>query len=163
MSFVTCHVKHTLASTVICYLKKCWKKKCSTQVSLQKYYLKHAIMWSKETTRYSCSSFLLSFKILFPEIQSNIIWKRSWLCTSVNNFIYLFLWSWAGGILKILQSYWFRERAVFSFLLTAGMVTNYAKLSAELRIERAKFQNMTKTKMKQKQNRWQKHYFSSFS
>ena len=31
--------------------------------------------------------------------------------------IYLFLWSWAGDILRILQSDWFRELAVFSYLL----------------------------------------------
>ena len=54
--------------------------------------------------------------------------------------IYLFLWSWAGGILRILQSDWFRERAVFSYLLTTVMVTNYAKRRVKLRIERAKFQ-----------------------
>ena len=54
--------------------------------------------------------------------------------------IYLFLWSWAGGILKILQSDWFRERAVFSYLLTTVMVTNYAKRRVKLRIERTKFQ-----------------------
>ena len=85
------------------------EKKCSTQVSLQTYYLKYAIMWNKETTHCSCSSFLLSFKILCPEIQSNIICKRPGLCTSVNNFIYLFLWSWAGGIQRILQCYWVRQ------------------------------------------------------
>ena len=46
----------------------------------------------------------------------------------------------APGILKILQSDWFRERAVFSYLLTTVMVTNYAKRRVKLRIERAKFQ-----------------------
>ena len=45
-----------------------------------------------------------------------------------------------GGILRILQSDWFRERAVFSYLLTTVMVTNYAKRRVKLRIERAKFQ-----------------------
>ena len=40
-----------------------------------------------------------------------------------------------------------------------GMVTNHTKHRVKLRIERAKFQNMTKTKNK----RWQKHDFSSFS
>ena len=40
--------------------------------------------------------------------------------------IYLFLWSWAGGILRILQSDWFWERAVFSYLLTTVMVTLFA-------------------------------------
>ena len=59
---------------------------------------------------------------------------------SVNKYIYLFLWSWEGGILRILQSDWFRERAVFSYLLTTVMVTNYAKRRVNLRIERAKFQ-----------------------
>ena len=54
--------------------------------------------------------------------------------------IYLFLRSWAVGILRILQSDWFRERAVFSYLLTTVMVTNYAKRRVKLRIERAKFQ-----------------------
>ena len=34
----------------------------------------------------------------------------------MNNFIYFFLWSWAGGILRILQSHWFRELAVFYFI-----------------------------------------------
>ena len=53
---------------------------------------------------------------------------------------YLLLWSWAGGILRILQSDWFREWAVFSYLLTTVMVTNYAKRRVKLRIERAKFQ-----------------------
>ena len=37
------------------------------------------------------------------------------------------------------------------YLLTTGMVTNYAiKRRVKLRIERAKFQNMTKTKAKTK-------------
>ena len=45
-----------------------------------------------------------------------------------------------GGILRILQSDWLRERAVFSYLLTTFMVTNYAKRRVKLRIERAKFQ-----------------------
>ena len=40
-----------------------------------------------------------------------------------NNYIYLSLWSWAGGILRILQSDWFRERTVFSYLLTTVTVT----------------------------------------
>ena len=53
--------------------------------------------------------------------------------------IYLFLWSWAGGILRILQSDWFREQAVFSYLLTTVMVTNYAKRRVKLRIERNGF------------------------
>ena len=57
-----------------------------------------------------------------------------------NDKFYLFLWSWAGNILRILQSDWFRERAVFSYLLTTVMVTNYAKRRVKLRIERAKFQ-----------------------
>ena len=35
---------------------------------------------------------------------------------------------------------------MFSYLLTTGIVTNYAKRRVKLRIERAKFQNMTKTK-----------------
>ena len=39
-----------------------------------------------------------------------------------------------------MQSDWFRERAVFSYLLTTVMVTNYAKRGVKLRIERAKFQ-----------------------
>ena len=50
---------------------------------------------------------------------------------------YLFLWSGADGILRILQSDWFRERAVFSYLLTTVMVTNYAERRVKLRIERA--------------------------
>ena len=45
-----------------------------------------------------------------------------------------------GGILRILQTDWLRERAVFSYLLTTVMVTNYAKRRVKLRIERAKFQ-----------------------
>ena len=45
-----------------------------------------------------------------------------------------------GGILRILQSDWFQERAVFSYLLTTVMVTNCAKRRVKLRIERAKFQ-----------------------
>ena len=45
-----------------------------------------------------------------------------------------------SGILRILQSDWFRERAVFSYLLTTVLVTNYAKRRVKLRIERAKFQ-----------------------
>ena len=53
--------------------------------------------------------------------------------------IYLFLWSWVGGIMRILQSDWFWERAVFSYLLTTVMVTNYAKRRVKLQIERAKF------------------------
>ena len=57
-----------------------------------------------------------------------------------NALLYLFLWSWAGGILRILQSDWFRERVVFSYLLTTVMVTNYAKRRVKLRIEGAKFQ-----------------------
>ena len=57
-----------------------------------------------------------------------------------NNSRYLFLWSWAGGILRILQSDWFREQAVFSSLLTTVMVTNYTKRRVKLQIERAKFQ-----------------------
>ena len=44
------------------------------------------------------------------------------------------------GFIRILQSDWFREGAVFSYLLTTGMVTNYAKRKVKLRIERAKFQ-----------------------
>ena len=51
-----------------------------------------------------------------------------------NNNNYLFLWSWAGGILRILQSDWFRKQAVLSYLLTMGMVTNYAKRRVKLRI-----------------------------
>ena len=42
--------------------------------------------------------------------------------------------------MRILKSDWFRERAVFSYLLTTVMVTNYAKHRVKLRIERAKFQ-----------------------
>ena len=42
--------------------------------------------------------------------------------------------------MRILQSDWFRERAVFSYLLTTVMVTNYAKHIVKLQIERAKFQ-----------------------
>ena len=42
--------------------------------------------------------------------------------------------------MRILQSDWFRERAVFSYLLTTVMVTNYAKHRVKLQIERAKFQ-----------------------
>lgn len=38
------------------------------------------------------------------------------------------------------------RRALFSYLLTTGIVTNYAKRRVKLRIERAKFLNMTKTK-----------------
>ena len=53
--------------------------------------------------------------------------------------------------MRILQSDWFWEKAVFSYLLTMGMVTNYAKCRVKLQIERAKFQNMTKTKTKTKQ------------
>ena len=45
------------------------------------------------------------------------------------------------------------RRAVFSYLLTTGMVTNYTKRRVKLQLERAKFQNMTKTK---KQKHWQK-------
>ena len=60
-------------------------------------------------------------------------------CLGCCNEIYLFLWSWAGGILRILQSDWFRERAVFSYLLTAVMVTNYAKRRVKLRIETLKW------------------------
>ena len=59
---------------------------------------------------------------------------------TVCKIYYLFLWSWAGGILRILQSDWFRERAVFSYRLTMVLVTNYAKCRVKLRIERAKFQ-----------------------
>ena len=57
--------------------------------------------------------------------------------------------------MRILQSDWFWEKAVFSYLLTMGMVTNYAKRRVKLQIERAKFQNMTKTKTKTKQKHWQ--------
>ena len=60
--------------------------------------------------------------------------------TELKMAFYLILWSWAGGILRILQSDWFRERAVFSYLLTTVMVTNYAKRKVKLRIERARFQ-----------------------
>ena len=42
--------------------------------------------------------------------------------------------------MRILQSDWFREWAVFSYFLTTVMVTNYAKRRVKLRIERAKFQ-----------------------
>ena len=60
---------------------------------------------------------------------------------ALNNIaLYLFLWSWVGGILRIPQSDWFRERAVFSYVLTTVMVTNYAKRRVKLQIERAKFQ-----------------------
>ena len=55
-------------------------------------------------------------------------WPHTWSITH----IYLFLWSWAGGILRILQSDWFRERAVFSYLLTTVMVTNYAQAQSEV-------------------------------
>ena len=58
----------------------------------------------------------------------------------LNSLFYLFICSRAGGILRTLQSDWFRERAVFSYLLTTVMVTNYAKRRVKLRIERAKFQ-----------------------
>ena len=64
----------------------------------------------------------------------------SFISVTVLLFNYLFLWSWAGGILRILQSHLFRERAVFSYPLTAVMVTNYAKRRVRLQIERAKFQ-----------------------
>ena len=42
----------------------------------------------------------------------------------------------------MLQSDWFRERTVFTYLLTTVMVTNYAKrrVNSKLQIERAKFQ-----------------------
>ena len=53
---------------------------------------------------------------------------------------YLFLWLRAGGILRILLSDWFQERAVFFYLLTTVMVTNYTKRRVKLQIERAKFQ-----------------------
>ena len=63
----------------------------------------------------------------------------------------------SGRYLRILQSDWFRERAEFSYLLTTGMVTNYAKRRMKLQIERANFQNMTKkNKQKQKLKHWQK-------
>ena len=121
LSFCSTHVfcglsgtTHFSYSSVNCYLKQCWKKNFYPSFI--------AVMWSKDTTCCSCSSFLLSFKILFPDIQSNIFWQRPGLCTSVNNFIYFFLWSWAGGILKILQSYWFRELAVFYFIQRPWMV-----------------------------------------
>ena len=52
-----------------------------------------------------------------------------------------------GGILRILQSDWL---IVFSYLPTTGMVTNHAKRRVKLRIERAKFQNMTKTELQKK-------------
>ena len=44
-----------------------------------------------------------------------------------SNIIYFFLSSWAGGILQILQSDWFRERAVFSPSgpLTAGGIRSF--------------------------------------
>ena len=60
----------------------------------------------------------------------------------------------SGRYLRILQSDWFRERSEFSYLLTTGMVTNYAKRRVKLRIERANFQNMTKKQTKSKH--WQK-------
>ena len=71
-----------------------------------------------------------------PRSEISLQWPRSQLISS----IYSFLWSWAGGILRILQSDWFQERAVFSFLLTTVKVTNYAKCRVKLRIERVKFQ-----------------------
>ena len=36
--------------------------------------------------------------------------NRQWYF--INKFTYLFRWSWAGGILRTLQSDWFREREV---------------------------------------------------
>ena len=96
LSFCSTHVfcglsgtTHFSYSSVNCYLKQCWKKNFYPSFI--------AVMWSKDTTCCSCSSFLLSFKFLFPDIQSNIFWQRPGLCTSVNNFIYIFLWSRAGG------------------------------------------------------------------
>ena len=80
-----------------------------------------------------------------------------------NKVFYLFFGSRVGGILRILESDWFRERAVFSYPLTTGMVTNYAKRRVKSQIERAKFQNMNKTKTKTKQKHRQKHDFFSFS
>ena len=91
MSFVTCQVKHTLASSVNCYLKQCWEKNFYPSFIAKILPKKYAIMWNKETTRCSCSSFLLSFKFLFPEIQSNIKGKdqgcvRQW----ITSFIFFF-------------------------------------------------------------------------
>ena len=42
--------------------------------------------------------------------------------------------------MRSLQSDWFWEWAVFSYLLITVMLTNYAKRRVKLRIERAKFQ-----------------------
>ena len=69
----------------------------------------------------------------------------------------------------ILRSDWFRERAVFSYLLTTGMVTDNTNHRVKLRIERSKFQNMkkkkkkkTKAKTKTLTKKHDKHHFSSF-
>ena len=61
--------------------------------------------------------FGIAKKCYFEEIWS----ARSAFCT------FFFLSSWAGGILQILQSDWFRERAVFSPSgpLTAGGIRSF--------------------------------------
>ena len=79
-----------------------------------------------------------SASLIQPGSQGRCSYKINWKRIITTD--YLFLWLWAGGILRILQSYCFRERAVFSYLLTTVMVTNYAKRRVKLRIERAKFQ-----------------------
>ena len=93
--------------------------------------------WASESKQ-SKTKLLTSF---FTRLLGLLLNTKQWLLSwySILCF-YLFLWSWAGGILRILQSDWFRKRAVFSYLLTTVMVTSYAKRRVKLRIERAKFQ-----------------------
>ena len=99
----------------------------------------HWIRWIQTNAVYfnrtvAIGSGLISYCIAYDS------WSSNWKKKGKRTLLYLFIWSWAGGILRILHSDWFWERAVVTYLLTTGRVTNYAKRWVKLRVERAKFQ-----------------------
>ena len=86
-----------------------------------KYNLRDKLDISEIIVIFTCEDIIFTCEdiVLFLWICCHSVYH--WLLCNKN--LYLFLWSWAGGILRILQSDCFRERAVFSYLLTTVTVT----------------------------------------
>lgn len=56
------------------------------------------MMWSRETTLWSCSSFLFFYKLLLPVIQVSNFWKSPGLYFSANVFIASGLYNFCCGV-----------------------------------------------------------------
>jgi len=152
------HKPNTHTRVVFSHYKLFWQFECFKYICLNSHSLRHTGILRKVLVMNTCPC--------LKKVYFSIHYSKGNKGNSSNDY-YLFISSWVGSILRILQSDWFREWAVLFYLLTMVMVTNYANHSVKLRIERATFQNMTNTKTKTKQkldkNKRQKHDFSSFS